>query len=72
MSNKWDSFESDLAEILNRHSMEELLGDTPDYIASEIIVGFMKTLGEGIRKRDKWYDRPDGDHVVDANEKVKS
>lgn len=49
------NFQKELEELINKHSMEQIGGNTPDFILAEMIVGFIKTIGTPILKRDNWY-----------------
>ena len=56
--NPYESFQKDLETLINKHSMENVFGDTPDFILADAAVRFLITFGYATRERDKWYDYP--------------
>lgn len=48
------SFESELSELINKHSMENE-SDTPDFILAEYLRRCLYTFKVAVRARDKWY-----------------
>ena len=57
-------FESDLAELLNRHSIENH-SNTPDFILAEYMTNCLAAFTVASNKRGKWYG-----HSPDMKEKV--
>lgn len=50
------SFEDELAQLINKHSLENA-SDTPDFILANYIRGCMENLSLAVRKREAWYGR---------------
>ena len=48
-------FIKELAELINKHSLEKEMGDTPDYILAQVCVGAMAVFSEAIARRDEWH-----------------
>ena len=48
-------FRSELEQVINRHSMEERGGNTPDFILAEYLNNCLKIFDETTRARDRWY-----------------
>jgi hypothetical protein len=48
------TFEGDLRELINRHSLENS-SDTPDYILAQYIAGCVTTFNNVVRQRDAWH-----------------
>jgi len=47
-------FLKELEQLINRHSQENQ-SNTPDFILAKAVGGFLDTLNETIRAREKWY-----------------
>ena len=47
-------FEKELAELLNKHSMENIC-DMPDFIMSGMIVNFINAIGAPFKKTLDWH-----------------
>lgn len=45
----------DLANVLNRHSVEHLCGNTPDWVLAEYLIDCLGSYGHAVAKRDRWY-----------------
>ncbi len=55
-------FKKDLAEVLNKHSMENG-SDTPDFILAEFLHGCLMVFDKLMKRRERWYSndaKPDG------------
>jgi hypothetical protein len=50
------TFEQDLCDIINRHSMENH-SDTPDFILCEFLRKSLETFDVAVRLRERWYGR---------------
>jgi hypothetical protein len=48
-------FIKELAELINKHSLEKEMGDTSDYILAQVCVGAMAVFSEAIARRDEWH-----------------
>lgn len=48
-------FQSELASLLNRHSMERRAGSTPDFILADYLIDCLTLLGKTVGTRDEWY-----------------
>lgn len=51
------TFESELTDLLNRHSMENE-SNTPDYLLAEFLIGCLKNWNKVTQKREVFYGRP--------------
>ena len=51
-----ETFLQELAELLNRHSMEND-SDTPDFILAQFILGCLASFNASVQQREIWYDR---------------
>lgn len=47
-----EPFKKDLAELINKHSLEGVFGDTPDFILAELVVYQLFTHAIITRARD--------------------
>ncbi len=56
---------SDLAEVLNRHSLEGVIGNTPDFVMAEYLIQCLIGLKVANRMRD-------GYHGIDLKRPFKS
>lgn len=61
-------FIKELAELINKHSLEKEMGDTPDYILAQVCVGAMAVFSEAIARRDEWHGfrKADEKNATDA------
>ena len=61
-------FIKELAELINKHSLEKEMGDTPDYILAQVCVGAMAVFSEAIARRDEWHGfrKTDEKNAADA------
>lgn len=50
------SFERELAEVINRHSMENG-SDTPDFLLAEYLLSCIESYNRAVRCRERWYGR---------------
>ena len=48
-------FEKDLANLINRHGMEKVFCDTPDFILAKVAYLAMELFGKGTKGRDRWH-----------------
>jgi hypothetical protein len=48
------TFETDLRQLINRHSLENA-SDTPDYILAQFIAGCVTIFNNVVRQRDQWH-----------------
>jgi len=53
-----EAFRKDLAEVLNRHSMENG-SNTPDFLLADYLISCLRALDAAIGMRSKWYGRHD-------------
>lgn len=51
MENK---LETELKELLNRHSAETASG-TPDFILAHYLINCLKAYAQAVRQRDSWF-----------------
>lgn len=49
-------FESELEEVINRHSQENG-SDTPDFILAMYMNDCLKAFNLAVKRREKWYGR---------------
>lgn len=48
-------FKQELTELINKHSLEKEMRDTPDYILAQVYVDVMEVFPEAIARRDEWH-----------------
>ena len=53
--NKREKFLKEIAEVINRNSLEAHFNDTPDYILAQVCVDAMAVFSEAIARRDEWH-----------------
>lgn len=53
--NKREKFLKEIAEVINRNSMEAYFNDTPDYILAKVAVVAMENFAEASARRDNWH-----------------
>lgn len=49
-------FKQELTELINKHSLEKEMRDTPDYILAQVCVDAMAVFSEAIARRDECTD----------------
>lgn len=49
-------FKQELTELINKHSLEKEMRDTPDYILAQVCVDAMAVFSEAIARRDEWHE----------------
>lgn len=54
-------FKQELTELINKHSLEKEMRDTPDYILAEICIDAMAVFTEEIARRDNWHGFKEAD-----------
>jgi hypothetical protein len=54
---KYARFETELATLINCHSMENL-SDTPDFILAAYLTSCLKAFNEGVGHRQDWHQPP--------------
>lgn len=52
------TFESELIELVNKHSMENA-SDTPDFILAQYLYGCLCQFNMAVKLREGWYGRGD-------------
>ena len=50
------SFEAELREVLNKHSIENG-SDTPDFVLAQFMIGCLNNFHAAVRRRERWYGR---------------
>ena len=53
--NKREKFLKEIAEVINRNSLEAHFNDTPDYILAGVAVVAMENFAEASARRDNWH-----------------
>lgn len=53
--NKREKFLKEIAEVINRNSLEAHFNDTPDYILAKVAVEAMENFAEASARRDNWH-----------------
>ena len=48
-------FIQELTELINKHGMEKVFGDTPDFILAKVAFHAMAVFGEATKERDNWH-----------------
>lgn len=59
--NKREKFLKEIAEVINRNSLEAHFNDTPDYILAKVAVEAMENLAEASARRDNWHGFKEAD-----------
>lgn len=59
--NKREKFLKEIAEVINRNSLEAHFNDTPDYILAEVAVEAMENFAEASARRDNWHGFKEAD-----------
>ena len=53
--NKREKFVKEIAEVINRNSLEGNFNDTPDYILASVAVAAMEAFADASKVRDGWH-----------------
>lgn len=53
--NKRKKFVKEIAEVINRNSLEGNFNDTPDYILASVAVAAMEAFADASKARDDWH-----------------
>lgn len=53
--NKREKFVKQIAEVINRNSLEGNFNDTPDYILASVAVAAMEAFADASKVRDDWH-----------------
>jgi hypothetical protein len=56
MTTEWKSFEDELTDLINRHSMENE-SNTPDFILARYMQGCLTNFNAAVKFREQWYGR---------------
>lgn len=65
------TFEQDLAALINRHTQEQG-SDTPDFVLAHFLDSCLRAFDQGVRAREDWYEqRPTGIPEKDTVEKIR-
>lgn len=59
--NKREKFLKEIAEVINRNSLEAHFNDTPDYILAKVAVEAMENFAEASTRRDNWHGFKEAD-----------
>ena len=59
--NKREKFLKEIAEVINRNSLEGHFNDTPDYILAKVAVEAMENFAEASARRDNWHGFKEAD-----------
>ena len=59
--NKREKFLKEIAEVINRNSLEAHFNDTPDYILAKVAVEAMENFAEASAQRDNWHGFKEAD-----------
>ena len=51
----------EIAEVINRNSLEAHFNDTPDYILAKVAVEAMENFAEASARRDNWHGFKEAD-----------
>ena len=49
-------FKQELTELINKHSLEKEMRDTPDFILAQVCIDAMAVFSEAIGRRDEWHE----------------
>ena len=52
---KRQEFREALMHLINKHGMESVFGNTPDFILAGVAYDAMNTYGDHVNDRDRWY-----------------
>lgn len=59
--NKREKFLKEIAEVINRNSLEANFNDTPDYILAKVAVEAMENFAKASKQRDNWHGFKEAD-----------
>lgn len=59
--NKREKFLKEIAEVINRNSLEAHFNDTPDYTLVKVAVEAMENFAEASARRDNWHGFKEAD-----------
>lgn len=59
--NKREKFLKEIAEVINRNSLEAHFNDTPDYISAKVAVEAMENFAEASARRGNWHGFKEAD-----------
>jgi hypothetical protein len=66
-----DAFEREIEQAINRHSIENVAGNTPDFIVAKFLRECLKAFGDAVEARERWYGRsPEPAPLVNAVDPV--
>lgn len=54
MSEREKHFKTELTTLINKYSLENY-GDMPDFLMADMILGFIKTSGETMKRNLDWH-----------------
>lgn len=54
-------FKQELTELINKHSLEKEMRDTPDFILAQVCIDAMAVFSEAIARRDNWHGFKEAD-----------
>lgn len=60
-------FMQELADLINKHSMENG-SNTSDYILAKFLIGCLHSFDMAVTRRDEYYGYGQGDMIEDAEE----
>ena len=49
-------FKQELTELINKHSLEKEMRDTPDFILAQVCIDAMAVFSDAIARRDEWHE----------------
>lgn len=59
--NKREKFLKEIAEVINRNSLEAHFNDTPDHILAKVAVEAMENFAQASAQRDNWHGFKEAD-----------
>lgn len=69
--NKREKFVKQIAEVINRNSLEGNFNDTPDYILASVAVAAMEAFADASKVRDDWHGFRKADNRTEKPTKEK-
>lgn len=52
-----EEFRRELAQLLNRYSVESYAGDTPDFVLADYLINCLRTFDIAVQRRESYYGR---------------
>lgn len=64
-----NSFSEDLIELINKHNLESIYNDTPDYVLANVAICAMTSFANNVTDRDRFHGFSRADKIKEKDEK---